>query len=116
MVSRRFASTAIKIGLVGALAAYLVGCGADEDPQHDGICMENTTFLRADDDKCPDEEGNGGSGGHGWIFYPHGSTHHPAVGHRVSPGYGTVTPAGGFWKGAVPSTGGFGGTGGKVVS
>ena len=70
--------------------------------------MERATQIRVNDDQCDDEDDDGHSR-FVHFYYPHGSTSHPPVGSKVAPGGTTVRPAGGYYRGSVPASGGFGG-------
>ncbi|GLY32994.1 hypothetical protein [Kineosporia sp. NBRC 101731] len=77
-------------------AAVLSGCGSQPQKDHQGVCVNQTTQTRVDDDEC---DHNGGSSSHGggvylWRLFPRG-TSFPAVGGKMSSYPGSV--------GSIPS-------------
>jgi hypothetical protein len=77
MDKKRISSKAVSLALLTALASQLAA-SCDDEPEHEGICMEEATQIRVDDANCPSDGGS--SGGFIWVFYRLGSVNHPPVG------------------------------------
>lgn len=106
-------SKSVSVVGVAALAAALIACAEDEPATHASICVEKSSEIRVEDDKCPEDEG---SNTHFvWWYYPiHVSA--PAVGSSAKgTNYITTAPAGAVTS-TVPAKGGFGGTTGTTGS
>lgn len=119
--SRRWRSRVLTLSLSGVLAATsLAACGdGDDDAQeYRGVCVDESTRQRVDDDRCDDDGGR--TGGLGWVYLA-GGLRAPAVGERVSGGTtspprgAAVTRGGVPGDGATVSRGGFGGGGDSGV-
>lgn len=115
--SRRWRSRVLSVSVSGVLAATsLAACGSDDTngdaKDYHGVCVEESTQQRVDDDRCDD--GGRVGGGFGWLYYGAGSRA-PAVGEQVSGGTTTPPKGASLTRGGVPgdgasiSRGGFGG-------
>lgn len=94
-------SAAVTLGALFA-ASSLVGC-SEREPDFYGVCVEESTELRVDDDRCPENGGNGFV----WFYYP-ATARVPAVGERINTTHGSFTrPSTG--RISTVSRGGFGG-------
>jgi len=105
-------SGAVSLGLLTILVSQ-AAASCEDDPEYEGIYMEESTQLRADEANCSDPDG--GASGFSWVFYRVGSVSHPPVGQKVAPGFTTSKPATGFYTGTIPRTGGFGTHSGTVA-
>ncbi len=119
-LSRQWRSRVLSVSVSGVLAATsLAACSSGDDAKdYHGVCVDESTRQRVDDDRC-DESGTrvggvGGVGGLGWLYYGTG-TRAPAIGERVSGGTATPPQGSALTRGGVPgdgasiSRGGFGG-------
>ena len=112
MASRRLRSVAVTLGVVPLLAAGLTSCGSDEQYDSNAVCVDQTTQVRVDDDRCDDDRTSAG-GGFGWYFIPVG-IYAGGIGQRVGGG-SFARPSGSYITGGVPregatiKRGGFGG-------
>jgi hypothetical protein len=89
------APQAAVLAIVGA--AILAGCDA-ADAEWAGICEQEHTKVRLDDQACGDYDETGAGGGHGayWMWVSTGSnTYIPPVGSKIPPNVGTRTVAAG---------------------
>lgn len=107
-------SAAVTVSLVAAVSLAMTGCGApeDDDPDYRGVCVDEQTQQRVDDDECDD-----GHGHHSVVFFHRGSTV-PPVGSRVSGGSARPPAGASSARGGAPRQGGtvrggFGGSGAK---
>lgn len=110
-MSKRLRSAVVTVGLVlGAGIGFACADGSDDselvDPDYTQVCMEDQTEIRASDDECGDDDGNGGRHGYHWVYL--GRSHQaPPVGSKVISGtYSGTRPVGVGSRAA--STGGFG--------
>ncbi|GAA0292364.1 hypothetical protein GCM10009528_06580 [Kineococcus aurantiacus] len=93
-------------------ATSLAACGSDDAQEYRGVCVDESTHQRVDDDRCDDDGGR--VGGLGWVYFASG-TRAPALGARVSGGTTTLPKGAALTRGGVPgegatiSRGGFGG-------
>lgn len=106
-------SAVVPIFLTAALSTGgLTACSSG--PQYQGVCRDDATGVRVDDDYCEQ-----GSTAHGWYYYGRGKKV-PAVGRSLSGGLSTPPSGadvqrGGFpMAGGVVERGGFGGGSGSV--
>ncbi len=79
-------------------AAVLTGCGSDPEPDHQAVCVQESTQTRVEDDKCDDDGGarsGGYHGGFGWLLWGSGKRF-PPMGGRVAdyPGSVRTLPSG----------------------
>ncbi|HET9653835.1 MAG TPA: hypothetical protein VFP72_00640 [Kineosporiaceae bacterium] len=104
-IGRRRRSASVSICLVALTAAAMTGCSSG--PDYQGVCQDDHTSTRVDDEHCGSGGGgSGGSGGH-WVYYRNGERV-PAVGEKLSGGSLTAP------HGASVERGGFGRGGGTV--
>lgn len=104
----------INLRYVPLLAAVLVvaGCGVFDDPdaQYGGICVDETTQERLDDERCGDydDEGHGSHSGTFFMWISTGSSYYvPARGQKVPAHIGSRTvPAGTPIARGLPVSGG----------
>lgn len=74
-------------------AAALAGCGGDPDPDYQGTCVNQTTQVRVDDDKCGEDEA--GRGVYRWSFWQVGRRFPPVGGSTADyPGSVSTLPEG----------------------
>jgi hypothetical protein len=96
---KRSGMVALGAALVLASTA-LAGC-AEPDPDYDELCVDKETLVRVDDDQC-----DGRSNSHSWIYVPFSAGRSYPVGQKVShPSASFTRPASGSF-----SRGGFGGS------
>lgn len=110
-VTRQKKSGMVTLGFTASLAAALAcsnGPAQLPDPEYSRICVDQATNVRLEDERCGDEDNNGGSGGH-WYFYPRGSHPGPPVGGSITRNFGSYAKPGSGVMYSVPKTGGFGG-------
>ena len=110
MDAPRRRSRSVTAPLAAALALVVSGCATE--PASQGVCRDERTDQRVDDDEC-----RRGTGGFGWWFFLAGSRY-PAIGQAVSPLGGSATPQAGARavRGGAPVAGGTvakGGFGGR---
>jgi hypothetical protein len=83
---------------------------AAADAQYGGVCVDEVTQQRVDDDRCGDfdDEGRSSNGGFFFMWISTSSSHSvPAVGHKVPATVGSRTvPSGTPLAKGVPTTGG----------
>ena len=111
MDAPRRRSRSVTAPLAAALALVVSGCGTSQ-PASQGVCRDERTDERVDDDLC-----RRGVGGFGFWFFAVGSRY-PAIGQRVSSLGGSAAPLAGTRAvlGGAPATGGTvakGGFGGR---
>jgi hypothetical protein len=107
-------SRSVTAPLAAALALVVSGCGTTDQAQ--GVCREERTDRRVDDEQC-----RRGVPGFGFWYFLSGARY-PAIGQAVSPLGGSATPQAGarVVQGGAPvaggtvARGGFGGRGGGV--
>lgn len=112
--SGRWRSRVLTLSLSGVLAATsLAACGSGDDAEeYRGVCVDESTQQRVDDDRCDDDGTR--VGGLGWVYFAAG-TRLPALGARVSGGTAALPRGAAVTRGGVPgdgatvSRGGFGG-------
>lgn len=111
-MSKRLRSVGVTVGFV-LTAGIGFACAAGEpdqefmEPDYSQACMETATELRAEDDRCGDDNGNGAHPGYAWVFL--GRSHAaPPVGQKFKAGTTSTTRPAGVGS-RVPSSGGFGG-------
>lgn len=84
-------------------AAVLTGCGSDPEPDHQGVCVDQTTQKRVEDDQCDDDGGTTRSGGGGgaiaglyaWRLFSNGTRFPPVGGNLANyPGSVSTLPSG----------------------
>ncbi|WP_432571886.1 tRNA-dihydrouridine synthase [Kineococcus sp. SYSU DK005] len=104
---RRRRSRAVSLGLTGVLAAGgLAACGSgDDDGEEDyrGVCVDERTQQRVDDDECDDDGVR--AGGFGWYYLPLGARA-VGLGQRVSGGTARPPARAAVVRGGVPADGG----------
>jgi hypothetical protein len=112
---RRLASRGVCLHYVPLVAAALLATGACDiplqpDAQYGGVCVDEVTQQRVDDDRCGDfdDEGRSSNGGFFFMWISTSSSHTvPAVGHKVPATVGSRTvPSGTPLAKGVPTTGG----------
>lgn len=86
---------------LGAIAIGSFSSGADQR----GVCVERSSNVRVDDDRCDDDRTTGGGGGYGWYYIANGRNA-PAIGGTTSGQGSFATPSGSFDKGGVAADGG----------
>lgn len=111
----------MKLSYVPVVAALLVLSGCSNSPaaqpEYAGICVDEATHMRIDDDKCGDYTEHGHSVNSGsYVMWFSTNTqngtrdyHVPGVGHNVisAPGHRMTVPAGKTAVKGVPTTGGY---------
>lgn len=110
MDAPRRRSRSVTAPLAAALALVVSGCGTTASSQ--GVCRDERTDQRVDDEQC-----RRGTAGFGFWFFAVGSRY-PAIGQAVSPLGGSATPQAGTRavRGGAPVAGGTvakGGFGGR---
>ncbi|GAB6897716.1 hypothetical protein JCM9957A_08060 [Kineosporia succinea] len=88
--------------------AALAACGGSEpEKDHQGVCVDQTTQKRVDDDKCDDEGGSSyhGGGFYAWRLFPRGSAF-PAIGKSVTGGISSIPSGHGAVYGGGDAAGG----------
>lgn len=87
-MKRRRSASVVAAGTALFAAAVLTGCGDDEpEPDYQGVCVDEHTQQRVDDDECDDDEDSSGS--HSFVYFGSGSRV-PAVGQPYT-GYAGFT-------------------------
>ena len=67
-------------------AAVLTGCGSDPEPDYQGVCVNQSTQTRVEDDQCDDDghrAGGGGGIGFAWLLFASGRRF-PPIGGRMT--------------------------------
>ena len=110
MDAPRRRSRSVSAPLAAVLALVVSGCGTSTQAQ--GVCRDERTDQRVDDDQC-----RRGGGGFAWVFFATG-LRYPAIGQAVSPFGGSASPQAGtrVVRGGAPVAGGTvakGGFGGR---
>jgi hypothetical protein len=71
-------------------AAVLTGCGSDPEPDHQAVCVDQSTQTRVEDDRCDDDNVRGGGGaGFAWLLFASGRRF-PPIGGRIANYPGSV--------------------------
>ena len=114
---RRRRSRVVSLSVSGVLVATsLAACGSQDDAEeYRGVCVDQETQQRVDDDECDDDRP-----GFGWIFFGAGARA-VGIGQRVSGGVTSLPANARAVRGGVPadgatiSRGGLGGGGDSSV-